>query len=140
MLSCNCIKNEVYPLEEKCKANYITFKCITSATCFPKKVFLGNAKEEFKKGFHNHLTSFKNKPKMSHTTLAKYIWYLKDKRNVMNTSKWYILKSVPPYSNITKNCRSVDYASKTDLISSPIHPDKLLKISELGSKCGHIYI
>ena len=44
MLSCNCRKNEVYPLEEKCKANDTTFKCITLANCFPKRGLFRNCK------------------------------------------------------------------------------------------------
>ena len=38
------------------------------------------------------------------TTLAKYIWELKSKRIKIPTLKWSIMKNVPDYSNITKNC------------------------------------
>ena len=33
-----------------------------------------------------------------------YVWKLKQKHNIKPTLKWYIIKSVPSYSNITKSC------------------------------------
>ena len=54
ILPCNCRKKEGCPLEGKCRANNIAFKCIPSATGFLNKVYLGTAQGEFKKRFHNH--------------------------------------------------------------------------------------
>ena len=62
---------------------------------------ISSAEGEFKKRSYNHNSSFKNELKMNDTTLAKHIWDLKLKHNVTPTLKWYILKSVVPYSNIT---------------------------------------
>ena len=41
---------------------------------------------------------------MNKTTLGKYVWEQKQRHNITPTLKWYIVKSVPTYSNITKNC------------------------------------
>ena len=41
---------------------------------------------------------------MNKTTLGKYVWEQKQRHNITLTLKWYIVKSVPTYSNITKNC------------------------------------
>ena len=40
---------EECPLEGKCRANDVVYKCIDSATGFPIKVYLGTAQWEFKK-------------------------------------------------------------------------------------------
>ena len=74
---------------------------------------------------------------MNNNTLAKHVWDLKRKRNVTPTLKWYILKSVAPYSNITKKCR-LCLQEKFEILSYP-NPDELLnKRSELVSKCRHM--
>ena len=137
ILPCNCRKKEECPLEGKCRVNDVIYKCIVSATGFPNKVYLGTAEGEFKKRFYNHNSSFKNELKMNDTTLAKHVWDLKLKHNVTPTLKWYILKSVAPYSNITKKCR-LCLQEKFEILSYP-NPDELLnKRSELVSKCHHM--
>ena len=73
ILPCNSRKKEKCPLERKCRAKDIVYNCIASATGFLNKVYLGNAKGEFKKWFYNHNTSFKNESKRNDTTLAKYV-------------------------------------------------------------------
>ena len=123
ILPCNCRKKEECPLEEKCRPINIIYKCIPSATGFPKKVYLETSQGEFKKRFYNHNTSFKNKSKMDDTTLAKYVWDLKLKHNVTPTLKWHISKSFAPYSNITK-CR-LSLQEKFEIFSYP-NPDELL--------------
>ena len=85
ILPCNCRKKEECPLEGKCRVNDVIYKCIASATGFPNKVYLGTAEGEFKKWFYNHNSSFKNELKMNNTTLAKYVWDLKLKHNVIPT-------------------------------------------------------
>ena len=52
-------------LEKKCRANDIIYKCITSATGFPNKVYLGTAQREFQNQFCNHNISFKSESKTS---------------------------------------------------------------------------
>ena len=43
ILTCNCVRKEECLLEGKCRANDVVCKCITSATGFPNKVYLGTA-------------------------------------------------------------------------------------------------
>ena len=81
--------------------------------------------------------SLKNKSKKNDTTLAKYIWDLKLKHNVMPTLKWHILKSVALYSNITKRCR-LCLQEKFEIVSYPNPHELLNKRSELVSKCRHV--
>ena len=105
ILPCNCRRKKECPLERKCRANYVVYKCIVSAAGFTNKVYLGTAQEEFNKWFYNHNMSFKKDSKKSNTTLAKYIWGLKDKHDVTPAMKCDILKSVAPYSNIKRKCK-----------------------------------
>ena len=136
-LPCNCRRKKECPLEGKCRTNDVVYKCIASATDFSNKVYLGTAQGGFKKQFYSHNMSFKNESNKNDTILAKYIWDLKLKHNVTPTLKWHILKSVAPYSNITKKCR-LCLQEKFEILSYP-NPDELLnKRSELVSKCRHV--
>ena len=47
----------------------------------PDKAYLGTEERDFQKRNYNHVSSFKNKPKMNKTTLAKHVWELKQKHN-----------------------------------------------------------
>ena len=100
---CNCRKKEDCPLEGKCRTENIIYKCIASTSGHPDKVYLGTAEGDFKKRYYNHISSFKNETQMNKTTLAKYVWEQKQRHNLTPTLKWYIVKSVPSYSNITKS-------------------------------------
>ena len=43
ILTFNCVRKEECPLEEKCRASDVVYKCITSSTGFPNKGYLGTA-------------------------------------------------------------------------------------------------
>ena len=98
ILPYNCGRKEDCSFYGKCRGNDVVYKCIASANGFPNKVYFGTAQGEFKKQFNNHDTNFKNKSKKDNTTLARYIWDLKLKHNVMPTLNWH-MESVVPYSN-----------------------------------------
>ena len=89
ILQWNCWKKECQ-VDGKCRANDIVYRWIASATAFHNKAYLGIAQGKFKKWFYYHNTSFKNQSKRNKPTLAKYIWDLKLKENVMPTLKWQI--------------------------------------------------
>ena len=97
-------KKEDCRLEGKCRTENMIYKCIVS-TCFhPDKAYLGTAEGEFKKRYYNHISSYRNETQMNKTTLANYVWELKQKHNITPTLRWYIIKSAPSYSSITKSC------------------------------------
>ena len=72
----------------------------------PDKVYLGNTKEDFIAilRYYNHISFFKNDTQINKTTLAKYVRENKQKHNITHALKWYIIRSVPSYSSITKSC------------------------------------
>ena len=125
---CNC---------RKCRTENITYKCIVSTSGHPDKVYLGTAEGDFKKRYYNHISSFKNETQMNKTTLEKYVWKQKQRHNVKPTLKWYIVKSVPSYSNITKSCMLCLH-EKFEILTYPNQDELLNKRSELVSKCRHI--
>ena len=70
---------------------------------------------------------------MKKTTLTKYVW----EKNITPKLKWYTIKSVPSYSNITKSCMlCVD--KKFEILTYPNQDELLNKRSELVSICCHI--
>ena len=81
--------------------------------------------------------SFNNEGHSTDTTLSKYVWEVKRKLKIMPSLKWYIIKSVPAYSNISKKCQ-LCLQEKFEILIYP-NPNELLnKTSELISKCCHV--
>ena len=42
-LPCNCKKKHEYPLDDKCRAENIVYKCVVTVDGYPNKVYLGTA-------------------------------------------------------------------------------------------------
>ena len=62
---------------------------------------------------------------------------MKDKYDITPNLKWYTIKSVPGYSNISKRCML--YLHKEyEILNYPDQEKLLNKRSELVSKCRHI--
>ena len=79
--------------------------------------------------------SFNNEGHSTDTTLSKYVWEVKRKLKIM--LKWYIVKSVPAYSNIFKKCE-LCLQEKFEILNYPNPNELLKKRSELISKCRHV--
>ena len=102
---CNCRKKEDCPLGgRRCRTENIINKCIVSTSGHPDKVYLGTVEGDLEKRYYNHINSFKNEIRINKTTLARYVWEQKRRHNITPTLKWFIVKSVPSYPNITKSC------------------------------------
>ena len=134
---CNCRTKEDCPLERKCRTEIIIYKCIISTSGHLDKVYLGNAEGDFKKIYYNHITSFKNETQINKTTLEKYVWEQKQRHNITPTPTWYIVKSVPSYSNITRSYMLCLH-KKFEILTDPNQDELLNKTSELVSECHHI--
>ena len=50
----NCRKKHEFPLDVKCRAENIFYKCVASVYGYPNKVYLGAAESDFKQRFYNH--------------------------------------------------------------------------------------
>ena len=75
--------------------------------------------------------------KKHESTLSKCVWEVKRKLKIIPPLKWYIIKSVPAYSSISKKCQ-LCLQEKFEILNFP-NPNELLnKRSELISKCHHV--
>ena len=74
---------------------------------------------------------------MNKTTLTKYVWEQKQRHNVPLLLEWFIVKSVPSYSIITKSCM-LCLREKFKILTYPNEDELLNKRSKLVSKCRHI--
>ena len=81
------------------------YKCVASVEGYPNKVYLGAVDGDFKQRFYNHRMSYNNDGHSTDIILFKYAWELKKKLKIMPSLKWSIIKSVPAYSSISKNCQ-----------------------------------
>ena len=63
---------------------------------------------------------------MNKTTLAKYVWELKQKHNIKPTLKWY-----------TRSCMLCLH-EKFEILTYPNQDELLNKRSELASKCRQV--
>ena len=92
---CNCKNKNDCPLDGNCQTTDIIYECTVSTTVDQDKIYLGTAEGDFKKRYHNHKTSFKNREKANDTTLSKHVWEVNDKYKETPSLKWSIVKYVP---------------------------------------------
>ena len=91
---CNCRKKHECPVDGKCRAENIVYKCVASVDGYSNKVYLGTAEGDFKQSFYNYRMSVNNKGHSTDTTLSKYVLQVKRKLKIMSSRKWSIIKSV----------------------------------------------
>ena len=103
-LPCNCWKKHECLLGGKCRTEDIVQKCVASVHGYPNKVSLRTA-GGVKQRFYKHQISFNNECHSTDTTFSKYVWEVKKKLKIMPSLRWYIIESVPAYSNISKKCQ-----------------------------------
>ena len=137
MKDCNYRKKEECLLEGKCRSEDIICKCVATAIGHRQGAYLGTAESEFKQRCYNHKKSFRNQHYATETSLLKYIWEMKDKYDITPNLKWYIIKSVTGYSNISKRCMLCLH-EKYEILNYPDQEELLNKRSELVPKCRHI--
>ena len=124
-------------MEGKCRSEDIIYKCVASAIGHRQRAYLGTAEGELKHRFYTHKKSFRNRHYATETSLSIYIWEMKDKYDITPNLKWYIIKSVPRYSNISKRCMLCLH-EKYEILNCPDQEELLNKRSELVLKCRHI--
>ena len=133
-LPCNCQDKTSFPLDGKCRNRDVVYKCKTHPT---NKVYIGLTSQEFKERHSRHLTSFRHEEYASETTLSKHHWEVKNQTNQNLSLQWSIIKSVPSYSNISKNC-PLCLHEKFEILHYERPKELLNKRSEIISKCRHL--
>ena len=134
---CKCRKQEDCYLEGKYRTKSIIHKCIVPTLVTLIKFTYELQKEILKKRCYNHISSFQNETQMNKTPSAKNVWEQKQRQNATLLLKWYIVKSVPSYSNTAKSCMLCLH-EKFEILTYLNQDELLNKRSELVSKCYHI--
>ena len=131
--ACNCKKNNVCPLQGKCRAESIVYKA-TVTTINGDKFYIGQTEGEFKKRYHCHTLSFRSEAYRNDTRLSTYIWNLKEK-NIKYDIAWSIAAKASPYACGTRKC---DLCLTEKLLIAKSDPEKMLNHrAEIFSKCRH---
>ena len=90
--TCNCIKKEKCPLNNKCLTSNVIYEARISSTSNNNfKTYIGATEGTFKKRYANHKKSFNNLKYKNDTELPKEFWTIKQ-RNEIPTVNWSIKK------------------------------------------------
>ena len=81
--------------------------------------------------------SFNNESHSTYTTLSKYVREVKRMFKIMPSLKWYIIKSLPAYSNISKKFQ-LCLQENFEILNYPNSNELLNKRSELISNYCHV--
>ena len=85
------------PLDGKCIAENIVYKCVALVDGYLNKAYLGTAEGDFKQRFYNHRMSFNNEGHSTDTTLSK----------ITPSLKWSITNLYQPIQIFPKNISCV---------------------------------
>ena len=125
------MQNREYCLQMRCLSRWL-----------PWKSLLGTGEGNFKQLFYNHRMLFNNEGHSTEVTLFKYVSEIKKRFKIMLSLKWFIIKSVLAYLNISKKCL-LCLQEKFGIINYPNPNQWFNKTSQLNWKCwwcGHVYI
>ena len=134
--TCNCIKKDQCPLQQKCLTKNVIYKAtITTANPDTEKEYIGLCETTFKKRYANHKKSFNHEKYKNSTTLSTEFWRLKT-NDCNPLISWKIIRTAPAFSLESGKCH-LCLTEKFE-IANFHDPAKLLnKRSEVISKCRH---
>ena len=115
-----------------CREESVVYEA-TVQTKSETKHYVGITANEFKTRYYKHRLDFNNKDNINSTALSKYIWELKDKKEV-HTIDWRIVKRVPSVRNGGKMCRLC--VTEAAIIMKG-KKGQLNKRNEVMGKCRH---
>ena len=104
--NCNCRGgNESCPMEgAMCKDTNLLYQATVVEPGKPDATYAGISAPSWKIRYGNHTHSFRHSGKRGNTSLAGYIWRLKDQQRDF-TIKWKTLATLPTYNPTTNSCR-----------------------------------
>ena len=115
---------------EKC----VVYKATVTAPRKPERYYFGLSEPPFKQRYNGHMYDFRHESQRTSTTLAGYIWDLKDEQVDFNI-KWEIHAKAAPYQCGARRC-DLCLTEKVAIASGD--PVKMLNSrSELVSTCRH---
>ena len=129
---CNC-RHPPCPLQGICQTDNMVYQAkVTSEN--EEQSYLGLTATKFKLRYSNHETSFNYSRNRGKTTLAGYIWDLKD-RGVKYQLEWRIIGRALPFSPISGVC-NLCTLEKFHIYYTP-HLGTLNKKDEINNWCPH---
>ena len=136
ILPCNCRKKYECPLDGKCRAENIVYKCVAWADRYPNEVYLGTAEGVFKLHFYSHQISFDSKGHSRHNTFQIC---LANKEEVQDNAIAEMVHNQIRIrlSNISKKFQ-LRLQGKFEVLNCLNLNELLHKRSELISKCRHV--
>ena len=104
--NCNCRGGtEACPMEgARCKDTNLLYGATVSEQGKPDATYAGISAPSWKTRYANHTHSFRHTGKRGNTSLAGYIWRLKDENRDFTIS-WRTLATLPSYNPTTNSCR-----------------------------------
>ena len=102
--TCNCIKKDQCPLQQKCLAKNVIYKAtITTTNPDTEKEYIGLCETTFKKRYANHKKSFNHEKYKNSTTLSTEFWLLKT-NNFNPLISWKIIRTAPAFNLESGKC------------------------------------
>ena len=134
---CNCKQGMTCPLDGKCKTKSIVYlaKVQSENVSTGTKKYHGLCATTFKKRWNGHQSTFRSHDKENQTTLSKYVWRLKNKREDF-TINWSIAAKGFTFMPGDQKC-GLCTTEKCKIIFD-YDKDTLNKRSEIVSKCRHM--
>ena len=124
------------PLNGDCRTGSVVYECAVTTNNDHNnvKVYRGETENEFKTRYPGHILSFSNGKYKNATELSKYIWKLRDEKQVF-ALKWRVLKTSQSYRTGSKRC-NLCLTGKLMTINGD-SKNMLNKRSEQIPKCRH---
>ena len=137
--NCNCRGGTVNcPMEgARCLDTCSIYQATVSAVGKVNETYIGLAKPDWKGRYNNHTDTFRHSSKRVRTSLAGYIWKLKD-AGVAYTIKWKTIATARAFTASSKKCRlclmekvkimhtGATLNKRTEFFSSCRHKESLL--------------
>ena len=137
--NCNCRGGTVNcPMEgARCLDTCSIHEATVSAVGKVEETYIGLAKPDWKGRYNNHTDTFRHSSKRVRTSLAGYIWKLKD-AGVAYTIKWKTIATARAFTASSKKCRlclmekvkimhtGATLNKRTEFFSSCRHKESLL--------------
>ena len=104
--NCNCRGGtEACPMDgARCKDTHLMYGATVVQPGKPDTTYTGMSAPSWKSRYGNHTFGFRHSGKRGNTSLAGYIWRLKDENRDF-TIKWRTLATFPSFNPSTNSCR-----------------------------------
>ena len=134
--TCNCRKKEECPLQGECIQETVVYRAKVKVENGIEMTYIGSTEGQFKKRQYQHKSDFKYEKNKNKTTLAHYVWTMKEKGKEPNVT-WEIVKKCNKYRCGSKKC-DLCLTEKLEILKGRKNGERMLnKRSELMNKCRH---